>query len=291
MNQCKNCNKKISEKRKYCSLKCRNIYVNLHIRDYTKLRETCEHTKQKTRDEYSKNPKTCLQCNCIIPYEKKSENTKFCSHSCSATYSNSHRKYIIDDKIKQKISKGVQAYYKNNKDIWYTFKRSSEFGLKNEQKTDEYKQRYMLYESNPKRCIHCNKKMSWAHRNRKYCNKKCRLKFERKDMDAFKIYQLDCKFKFNLKEYPEEFDFSLIKKYGWYLPKNRGNNLNGISRDHMYSIKDGFVNNVDPKLISHPANCKLVRQKENSSKWYKSSITLDELKERIKKFEAKYLVR
>ena len=28
-------------------------------------------------------------------------------------------------------------------------------------------------------------------------------------------YRADCKFKFNLKDYPDEFDFDLIKQFGW----------------------------------------------------------------------------
>ena len=42
-------------------------------------------------------------------------------------------------------------------------------------------------------------------------------------------------------------ELNLIKKYGWYKAKNHGNNLNGISRDHMLSIADGFKNSIDPK--------------------------------------------
>lgn len=91
-----------------------------------------------------------------------------------------------------------------------------------------------------------------------------------------------------MKDYPDEFDFKLIEQYGWYKAKNRGNNPNGVSRDHMYSVVDGFVNNVDPLIVAHPANCRLIRQSENASKKNKSCITLDELKERIRIWNEKY---
>lgn len=102
------------------------------------------------------------------------------------------------------------------------------------------------------------------------------------------MYRHDCAFTFALSDFPDEFDFSLIEKYGWYKAANHGNNLNGVSRDHMYSVKDGFINNVDPKIISHPANCKLVLQRYNSSKYSKSSITLEQLMDRIQKWDIKY---
>ena len=42
---------------------------------------------EKTKEEYYKNPKLCLECGSAIPYEKKSQN-KFCNKSCSAKYNN-----------------------------------------------------------------------------------------------------------------------------------------------------------------------------------------------------------
>jgi hypothetical protein len=64
-----------------------------------------------TKDEYSQNPKHCPQCNKEIPWEKK-EN-KFCSSSCSATYTqtgvkrpDSHRKAIAEAINKYNLSVG-----------------------------------------------------------------------------------------------------------------------------------------------------------------------------------------
>lgn len=99
---------------------------------------------------------------------------------------------------------------------------------------------------------------------------------------------MDCRFNFNLSDFKEEFDFSLIKKYGWYKPKNRGDNLGGVSRDHMISIVEGFEKKISPKIISHPANCKLMVHNDNIRKYKNSSITIDELLERIDKWNKKY---
>lgn len=54
----------------------------------------------------------------------------------------------------------------------------------------------------------------------------------------------------------------------------------------MFSVKEGFVLNVDPEIMKHPANCKLMIHSENISKNDKSTITLDELLERIKQWDA-----
>ena len=110
------------------------------------------------------------------------------------------------------------------------------------------------------------------------------------DINDKKRYKNDCQFNFNLKDYPEEFDFSLIEKYGWYSAPNKGKNLNGISRDHMFSISDGYKNKISPLLISHPANCQLLRHEENFHiKNHRSSITIEELKNRIEIWNKKYI--
>lgn len=101
-------------------------------------------------------------------------------------------------------------------------------------------------------------------------------------------YRKSCKFRFSLNDFPNEFEFNLINEYGWYKAKNKGDNLNGISRDHMYSINEGFKNLVDPYYISHPANCQLMRHGDNNKKDRKCSITLDELIDKVQKWDKKY---
>lgn len=67
-----------------------------------------------------------------------------------------------------------------------------------------------------------------------------------------------------------------------------GNNLSGVSRDHMISIKYGYDNHIDPYLISHPANCKLLIHSENMKKNIKCSLTIDELITRVKNWNKIY---
>jgi len=49
--------------------------------------------------------------------------------------------------------------------------------------------------------------------------------------------------------------------------------------DHIYSITDGFINNVPVNVISDISNLRLIRDTENYKKHKKSEKTLDELYE------------
>ena len=156
-------------------------------------------------------------------------------------------------------------------------------------------------------CVICNKLMVGKSSKVKACSKECHdilikqnseKKMQKilekvagtKEEYTLKLrhYRNCCAFKFALNDYPDEFDFELIRENGWYSPSNKGNNLGGVSRDHMYSVKDGFENNVPPELLAHPANCRLLIHNKNVSKHKNSCITLDELKERIALWDKKY---
>jgi hypothetical protein len=140
----------------------------------------------------------------------------------------------------------------------------------------------------PKHCPFCQKEFI---AKAKYCSKECVREMKRAHLPAYEKYKRECQFDFGIRDYPSEFDFSLIEKYGWYKPKNHGDNLGGVSRDHIMSVKWGFENGIDPKYIRHPANCQLLRHNDNVSKGKKESITLDILLERVRVWDSKYLGR
>ena len=141
-------------------------------------------------------------------------------------------------------------------------------------------------------CLKCNSEFIPNRKSRKFCSTECvneyKKEYYRKNRTELQNYKKDCQFEFNLKYYPDEFEFDLIKENGWYKAKNHGDNLGGISRDHMFSINEGFKMNINPEIIKHPANCKLMIHNENSAKWKGCSITLEELKERIDIWNKKY---
>jgi predicted nucleic acid-binding Zn ribbon protein len=258
--KCKNteCNNETSGNRVYCSLTCRNVFVNKYLRDYNKVSDTFNKKKITREVDYLKDAKHCKECNSLIPFDKK--NNDFCNKSCSTTYINKNRDITWNDKISESIKRYISI--------------NGVFGCLSDK---------LLIE---KVCINCNEK--FTNKNKKFCKKSCRVNYNRRIMDDYQRYKLDCSFKFNLNDYSDEFDFSLVKEHGWYSPTNKNNNLKGVSRDHMFSVREGFEMCIYPEIISHPANCKLMIHNENISKNKKSSITIEDLLKRIEYFENKY---
>ena len=116
-------------------------------------------------------------------------------------------------------------------------------------------------------------------------NRAARTAKRRLHLDAMEVYRFECKFQFQLNKYPTAFDFDSLRKHGMYTAPNRGNNFNGLVRDHMVSIFYGFENSIPPEIIRHPANCQLLILSENSKKNKSCSISIEELYERIEQWE------
>jgi len=166
--------------------------------------------------------------------------------------------------------------------------------VSNEQKERTSKK---LRKNNIRVCENCGKKdINFDFIRKRYCNKYCQnevvLKKKQKEREICLLnksikekYYFNCKFKFNVYKYPDEFDLELPTNYGWYHHKN---NKNGIDRDHMISVNYGFTNNIDPYIISHPANCKLIHHKYNQIKGTKCSLSIEELKIRIENWNKTY---
>jgi hypothetical protein len=122
------------------------------------------------------------------------------------------------------------------------------------------------------------------------CSRVCGLKerYKNLDKDSLIYYRQQCRFNFALSNYPDKFDFDLINEHGWYKAKNHGDNLYGVSRDHMVSVRYGFDNKIPPEIISHPANCQLLLHSDNISKLNKCSISIEELYQKIKAWDEKF---
>lgn len=71
-----------------------------------------------------------------------------------------------------------------------------------------------------------------------------------------------------------------IKEYKIKNIKLRGLN-HGYHLDHKYSISEGYTNKVDPKIIGHYKNLKVIKDILNISKGRNCSISLDKLKKEI----------
>jgi len=220
--------------------------------------ECCKKGVSSKRKLYNSMEKSCLFCGEIFLSSNSPRAKKCCSRKCASLYSysfqNNESRSLRSEKIKQSWEDGRQKYKKRT--------------------------------TKERKCLHCDKEFLTKRDSHVFCSIPCARKH--KKSDGLIAYRVDCKFLFSLRDYPEEFDFSLIEKYGWYSASNRGNNLQGISRDHMFSVKDGYVLGVDPKIIAHPANCRLIPHPANISKNHRSTISLDELLMRIKKWDEKY---
>lgn len=104
-----------------------------------------------------------------------------------------------------------------------------------------------------------------------------------KNMESKKKYKMECDFHmdFNLHSLLANFTDVDVKK--WYN-KKCGKRREHSSRDHMISKENGYWLNIDTYLMSHPANCLLMKQGDNSSKNDNCSITLNELIKRVEFF-------
>ncbi len=243
-----NCNIEIATTRKYCSASCRTKTTNALYKDYKAQSEGFKNKRNRRPIKY------CNNCSVILTFEQRWN--VFCSHSCSAAYTNKYRtpkKYTM-----------------------------SEQGRSNIRAALERRIRKPVVELTEKVCPKCNASFKKYTR---YCSKTCANR-SRKSSNEFRQYRLDCNFKFALNSYPDRFDFSLIEQFGWYSPSNKRNNIGGVSRDHMLSIKDGYLLGVPPDIMSHPANCQLMVHSMNISKNKKSSITYNGLLQRIAWWDA-----
>ena len=239
--------------------------------------------KQKDEEKYLKNPRLCNNCQIVIKYENKMN--IFCSKSCATTFNNKRKKHKTETKNK------ISSKLKNRKIIKQVIKV----------KTRKCQRCLCIFEPIDKERT-CN-----SCRTIKECHKTCpiceniitnkRKKYCILCYPTLSYYRTACAFYFNVFDYPEEFDLELLNTYGWYSPngykrRNKNPNLGGVSRDHILSVSEGFKRKIDPAIISHPANCRLMIHNGpngNNSKNENSNITLEELLIRIEKWNSKYL--
>lgn len=239
-----------------------------HLKYMFKNNETKNKNKKYFENKWNTFTVKCCKCKKEIEIkeynvDKPKKERYYCSKNCANSHVRTKESKLKQSiRIKERIQKGENVGFIN---------KNHNFCKKEK----------ICY------CNYCGKLIK--NKIVKFCSAECLRNYKRKDMSSYHLYKLNCQFTFALNQYPDEFDFSLVKKYGWYKAKNHGNNLNGVSRDHMFSIKEGFIQDVDPKIISHPANCQLLRHEDNfHKKNSKCSLTLEELQKKINDWDKKY---
>lgn len=235
----------------------KNLKQNVNNKNAIKVkRKKLNKQKEQKLEQWKSEKHKCACCGKLMTEVYGSG--RFCSQSCANTRKPSQ-------KTKEKISNTI----KNNPEI-----KKSHFKLK--------------------LCKNCNK-LFWGYARDKYCSKECQqnyneyIKLKKNYTKLLKeLYYKQCNFKFSINDYPDLFNIELLKKHGMYSAINRGNNINGVNRDHKYSKKNGFKNHIDPYYISHPCNCQLLLHQDNLNKRTKNSISFEELLNEINNFNNIY---
>ena len=85
----------------------------------------------------------------------------------------------------------------------------------------------------------------------------------------------------DFKEYKKAVRSTTNKNYKWYKhiinPNKKVRNVGKYHVDHIYSVIDGFLNNIDVEIISNPFNLQMLSAFDNISKNGRSDINIDEL--------------
>ncbi len=237
---------------------------------------------------------TCQQCSKLFNVTPGSYG-KFCSLSCSTTFRN--KTNLENDKAKYKLNPATckccnsQLIYEKRKNKFCSNSCSSK--ITNQITRKRGPTAVEKFPFSKIKFILCK------HTNRYYSNKNPDGSIRRCSPYIKTIkeqYYTASRFKFNVYHYPDEFDLSLIEHHGWYTcpglkRKGKPKNILGVSRDHIVSVSYGFANNIDPAVISHPANCRIMLHSTNKIKHNKCDLTIEELLEKINYWNKKYTER
>lgn len=212
-----------------------------------------ERKTEKARIVYDLNPNKCNHCENILSFEKRSN--KFCSQSCAATYNN------LNSDENRRFGPAKEVFTMRDK---YLRQKRNKWRL------DIVGAYSKLYYNN---CAECGL-LSISKSQRKFCN-------DHSDKYSHKS-RAKYWFSFALHDYPDLFDFELIKQHGMRTNASIG----GVVRDHKVSVADAIKHNYDPYYIKHPLNCELMLNSENAKKHKKSSITYAELVAMVDRYDS-----
>lgn len=215
----------------------------------------------------------CFKTNC--DNQTKTKYTQYCSRSCAMS-SRPANVYVWTKERRKRLSNTVSGSNNPNYGNTWTDKKKQ---LLSRKKKSAYagpngeKLRYAAGSANR------GKRLSETIRKRR------RISMEqtgqwvvRTKENAFHHYKLEAAWPKQMWDkvvLPADF-----KKRGIF---KIGSNYEGYVRDHMFSKLDGFKHAVYPIILRHPANCTVITHVANSRKRYHSSITINELFERIER--------
>jgi hypothetical protein len=100
---------------RFCNLTCCN-------------RENARIERQRSLDRYMSNPKFCLGCQQVVPYESvKKSGAKYCSNSCASKFTNKKRSQESRNKQRKSLLKkfGCEEYTTTYKEVYYSMAKFS----------------------------------------------------------------------------------------------------------------------------------------------------------------------
>jgi len=107
-------------------------------------------------------------------------------------------------------------------------------------------------------------RVRWDNFQRGYRCKQCKTKYySKEDLEKY----------FGYKKSVRSLTNRIYKKYRNYINPNKYRRGKNYHLDHIYSIVDGFENNVPVDITSNPHNLRMVPAKENLNKNGKSYIS------------------
>lgn len=213
--------------------------------------------------------KVCALCN--KTYETRLQTT-CCSRLCSNKYEALKRKTQVNSSGLTRAQEIAIASAKTMKERgWY----GSEDHLKSLKHTPEVRK---LRGQNIRKALLQTDQISGKTKAALAAEKQIATKVERglyidpKNKTQFELYAS------KVRVLTEKQDLTQLKGH-----ENRGRaGIEGAYHlDHIYSIKSGFINNVDPSIIASIHNLRFITYEENISKLDRCDISLEHLIERI----------
>ena len=144
--------------------------------------------------------KKCKFCSTIINDRYRI----FCNNSCSAKFNNRHRQSCKSYSIKTVKCIACDTLVNINA---HASKSYCDICRKTKLVNN------IIVEE--RCCVGCYKQFTVRkYAKTRFCSSKCWSSFTRRYKDDFIAYREKCKFKFDVREFPEKFDISLLDKYG-----------------------------------------------------------------------------
>ncbi len=259
---------------------------------------------------------TCDNCNIIFKkriYVDNSKNSKnnYCSKECKQL----HNKVVWTDDMKEKLSKRMSGESNPNyNNRWSSLQKINFSNKKIKQYEDNPELRYIVGKSNRDKKFDRNRidkmhkhrtKDSYHNYNKKLSETtkmkigiKSKLKFNddynlkmREKMEALGYWYNNKDYEWN---YYNRISNWIDNMFGYInLPSdfnlvgifNNKSNKIGYVRDHSFSRRDAYEILLFPEIVRHPANCNIILHSENSSKRANSSISLNDLFDKIKNYD------